>query len=88
MGLGEMRRSLSKRAFVAALQHLIPSIQASDLKPGRSGVRAQAVSMEGDLVDDFLFKRSARAVHVLNAPSPAATASLAIADRIVQELED
>ncbi len=88
MGLGEMRRSLSKQAFVTALRHLIPSIQASDLKPGRAGVRAQAISPTGDLVDDFLIKRSDRAIHVLNAPSPAATASLAIADRIVQELEN
>ena len=87
MGLGEVYRSLSKGAFVTALQHLIPSIRESDLKPGRAGVRAQAVLPSGDLVDDFLIKKSDRAVHVLNAPSPAATASLAIADRIVEELD-
>ncbi len=87
-GLGEMHRSLSKRAYVAALQRLIPSIRDSDLKLGRTGVRAQAVARSGELVDDFLVKRSDRAIHVLNAPSPAATASLAIADRIVQELAD
>ncbi len=86
MGLGEMHRSLSKQAFVTALRHLIPSIKESDLKPGRAGVRAQAVTPSGDLVDDFLIKPSERAIHVLNAPSPAATASLAIADRIVEEM--
>jgi len=86
-GLGEIHRSLSKSAFVSALQHLIPAIRSADLKPGRAGVRAQAVAPSGDLVDDFLIKRSDRAIHVLNAPSPAATASLAIADRIVQEMD-
>lgn len=86
MGLGEMHRSLSKSAFVEALQKLIPRIRSSDLKPGRSGVRAQAVSPEGNLVDDFLILKSARAIHVLNAPSPAATASLAIATQIVDQL--
>lgn len=86
MGLGEMHRSLSKKAYVKALQRLIPSIQASDLKPGRTGVRAQAVARSGNLVDDFLIKKSERTIHVLNAPSPAATASLAIGERIVEEL--
>jgi L-2-hydroxyglutarate oxidase len=85
-GLGEMHRSLSKSAFVTALQKLIPSIRASDLKPGRAGVRAQAVSADGNLVDDFLIHKQARAVHVLNAPSPAATASLAIGEYITDQL--
>lgn len=88
MGLAEMHRSLSKEAFVRALQKLIPSIRARDLKPGRSGVRAQAVGPDGELVDDFLFAETERAVHVLNAPSPAATASLAIAERIVDRLPE
>lgn len=83
MGLSEMHRSLRKSAFVTALQKLIPSIRASDLKVGRAGVRAQAVTPEGELVDDFLIEESDRAIHVLNAPSPAATASLAIAAEIV-----
>ncbi len=83
MGAGEIHRSLSKQAFVKALQKLIPAIGASDLKRGRSGVRAQAVTPEGNLVDDFLIEQSDNALHVLNAPSPAATASLAIADKIV-----
>ena len=87
MGLGEMHRSLSKSAFVTALQKLIPSIKSTDLIPGRSGVRAQAVTPDGNLFDDFLIERSERALHVLNAPSPAATASLAIAEQIVNQLD-
>ena len=86
-GLGEMHRSLSKAAFVTALQKLMPCLTASDLVRGRAGVRAQAVSRDGELVDDFLFQRSDAAVHVLNAPSPAATASLAIAQVIVDQVE-
>ena len=84
MGALEVYRSLSKHAFVKALQKLIPSIRKHDLKPGRAGVRAQAVSPEGNLIDDFLFGESENAVHVLNAPSPGATASLAIAERIIE----
>ena len=87
MGLGEMHRSLSKSAFVTALQKLIPSIKSTDLIPGRSGVRAQAVTPDGNRFDDFLIERSERALHVLNAPSPAATASLAIAEQIVNQLD-
>jgi L-2-hydroxyglutarate oxidase len=86
MGLGEIHRSLRKSAFVTALQKLIPGITSADLKPGRAGVRAQAVAADGHLVDDFLIEKSERAIHVLNAPSPAATASLAIAEQIVDQL--
>lgn len=86
MGIGEMWRSASKSAFVTALQKLIPSIRESDLKPGRSGVRAQAVSPEGALIDDFVIDQTLRAIHVLNAPSPAATASLAIGQYVVDKL--
>jgi len=86
MGLGEMHRSLSKTAFVTALQKLIPRIQSSDLIPGRAGVRAQAVTADGNLFDDFLIEESEQAIHVLNAPSPAATSSLAIAAHIVDKL--
>lgn len=86
MGLGEMHRSLSKAAFVKALQKLIPRIESSDLIPGRAGVRAQAVTPDGNLFDDFLIEESDRAIHVLNAPSPAATSSLAIAAHIVNKL--
>lgn len=78
MGLAEMRRSLSKSAYVAALRRLIPEIQPDDVLPGGSGVRAQALDRAGNLVDDFCVQQSERMIHVLNAPSPAATASLAI----------
>lgn len=81
-GFGELYRSLSKPAFVRALQKLLPEIQASDLVPGGAGVRAQAVSASGALVDDFVIQQSRRAIHVLNAPSPGATASLAIGQSI------
>lgn len=81
-GFGELYRSLSKSAFVRALQKLVPEIRASDLAPGGAGVRAQAVSANGALVDDFVIKQGHNAIHVLNAPSPGATASLAIGQAI------
>ncbi len=84
-GLGEMNRSLRKSAFVTALQKLIPELRASDLIPARAGVRAQAVRANGELVDDFLFRSTPKVTHVLNAPSPAATASLAIARRVIEQ---
>jgi L-2-hydroxyglutarate oxidase len=83
-GFGELSRSLSKAAFVKALQKLLPEITESDLVPGGSGVRAQAVSASGALVDDFVIKQSRNAIHVLNAPSPGATASLAIGESIAE----
>jgi (S)-2-hydroxyglutarate dehydrogenase len=82
-GFEEFRRSFSKAAFVRALQQLVPEIKESDLAPRKSGVRAQAVAADGALVDDFKFVPSARMLHVLNVPSPAATASLTIARTIV-----
>ena len=82
MGVYEVYRSVSKAAFVASLQRLVPDIQASDIAPGGSGVRAQAVSPDGSLVDDFKISVTDGAIHVLNAPSPAATASLAIGRHI------
>jgi L-2-hydroxyglutarate oxidase LhgO len=81
-GFGELHRSLSKPAFVRALQKLLPEITENDLLPGGSGVRAQAVSARGALVDDFVIRQSRTAIHVLNAPSPGATASLAIGQSI------
>jgi len=81
-GFGELYRSLSKSAFVHALQKLLPEIRESDLVPGGAGVRAQAVSASGALVDDFVIKQSRNTIHVLNAPSPGATASLAIGQSI------
>jgi (S)-2-hydroxyglutarate dehydrogenase len=83
MGLKEMHRSLRKAAFTHALQRLVPEVRSEDLRPIRAGVRAQAVTSDGKLLDDFCIESTPDAVHVLNAPSPAATASLAIADRII-----
>ncbi len=82
-GLDEFRRSLSKPLFVRALQRLVPEVRNNDLVPGGSGVRAQALKPDGALVDDFQFVTSGRVLHVLNVPSPAATASLAIGESIV-----
>jgi L-2-hydroxyglutarate oxidase len=81
-GVAELGRSLSKRAFVAALRRLVPGLAAEDLVPGGTGVRAQAVEPNGALVDDFRIAEVERMIHVLNAPSPAATASLAIGKAI------
>ncbi len=81
-GLAELHRSLRKAAFVRALQKLVPETRAEHLKPGGAGVRAQAVDRQGRLVDDFRIEQTGRAVHVRNAPSPAATASLEIGRRI------
>lgn len=84
MGLEEMHRSVSKRAFVKALQRLVPEVRPEDLAPGGTGVRAQAVSPAGALLDDFVITQTGNAIHVLNAPSPGATASLAIGRKIVE----
>ena len=84
-GLGEMFRSFSKQAFLAALQRLLPELTLGDLQPGGSGVRAQAISSQGALVDDFMISVTGSALHVLNAPSPGATASLAIGKMIVDK---
>ena len=81
--VGEWHRSLSKAAFVRALQRLLPEIGEKDLVPGGSGVRAQALKTDGSLVDDFQFVPSGKVLHVLNVPSPAATASLMIGKEIV-----
>ena len=82
-GFAEWYRSLSKPAFVRALQSMLPEVRENDLVPGGSGVRAQALKPNGDLVDDFQFVPSGKVLHVLNVPSPAATASLTIAKAIV-----
>ncbi len=86
-GAEEMWRSLSKRAFVVALQRLCPEIREHHLKPAPSGIRAQAVRRDGALEDDFLIERHGRCLHVLNAPSPAATASLAIGQHIAEMIQ-
>jgi L-2-hydroxyglutarate oxidase LhgO len=81
-GLGEYVRAFSKKLFVRQLQRLVPSISKEDLVPGNSGVRAQAVGADGSPIDDFVIESHVNTIHVLNTPSPAATASLAIADHI------
>ena len=88
MGLGEMWRSYNKGAFVRALQRLIPEIEGKHLESAPAGIRAQAVTPEGDMVDDFLIQESERVVNVCNAPSPAATASLNIGATIVDKLAE
>lgn len=83
-GVGEFRRSFSKKAFVKSLQKLIPEIQEDDIERGGSGVRAQALDPYGNLVDDFRIVEAERMIHVLNAPSPAATASISIGNKIAE----
>jgi L-2-hydroxyglutarate oxidase len=78
MGASEMYRSFSRKAFVRALQQLLPELRDEDLRPGGAGVRAQALDSKGRLLDDFHIVEAERMVHVLNAPSPAATASISI----------
>ena len=87
MGWGEMWRSYNKGAFVKALRRLIPEIEAKNLLPAPAGIRAQAVSPRGALVDDFLIESNERIINVCNAPSPAATASLNIGATIMAQLE-
>jgi (S)-2-hydroxyglutarate dehydrogenase len=82
----ELRRSLSRRLFCASLQRLIPELQLDDLVPGSAGVRAQALASDGTLVQDFVIHQTSRSLHLLNAPSPGATAALAIADVLVSRL--
>ena len=82
MSWDELRRSFSRRLFCESLQKLVPEIREMDLAPGGAGVRAQAMSPDGDLVQDFCLLNRPRALHVLNAPSPAATAALAIGEEI------
>ena len=81
-GFHEFYRSLSKTAFVSALQKLIPAINEDDVEPYKAGVRAQAVDKNGNLLDDFRIIENDNMVHILNAPSPAATASLSIGEKI------
>jgi L-2-hydroxyglutarate oxidase len=86
-----MWRSANKNAFLRAAQRFIPELQADDIEPAPSGIRAQMMSKDGVLIDDFLFVDGPRSVHVLNAPSPAATCSIeigkAVADRVAQRYQ-
>ena len=86
-GINEYRRAFSKRLFLKTLQRMVPSLTMDDIKPGRAGVRALLLRQDGDTRDDFRFEYHANSIHVLNAPSPAATASLAIGGQIVDEAE-
>ena len=88
MGLDEMYRSVSKTGFLKNLQKLIPSVNEKDLKKSPSGVRAMALLPNGEILDDFYFETTEREIHVLNAPSPAATAGLAIGDEIVKKAKN
>jgi len=83
-GVGEIHRSLSKKAFVRGLQKLVPEVREGDIIPIAAGVRAQALTKEGKLVDDFLISEGEKSIHVLNAPSPAATASIPIGEEIAR----
>jgi L-2-hydroxyglutarate oxidase LhgO len=85
--LGEMHRSLSRRAFLAALRRLMPDLSLGDLEPGGSGVRAMAIERDGTMVDDFRIAQSPGRIHLLNVPSPAATASIAIGRQIAGLLD-
>ncbi len=85
-GLGEMWRSASKRAFVKALQKLIPAIRAEHLEAAPAGIRAQALLPDGRMMDDFAFQESRRILNVVNAPSPAATASISVGQAIVEKM--
>ena len=86
-GINEYRRAFSKRLFLKTLQRMIPSLESNDIRPGRAGVRALLLSQDGDTRDDFRIEYHGNSIHVLNAPSPAATASLAIGNYVSEEVE-
>ena len=87
MGLDEYKRSFSKEAFVRGLQTLIPEVRSHHLQHSPAGVRAMALQPDGEILDDFYFERADRQIHVLNAPSPAATACLSLGDELVRKCE-
>ena len=86
-GVTELRHAALRSAFVRAAARYVPELQVGDVQPAFAGVRAQALARDGRLVDDFIFSRTERALHVRNAPSPAATSSLAIARYVADEAE-
>lgn len=88
MGVGEYYRSFNKKAFVKNAQKLVPQVREADFIPMEAGVRAQAINSKGELIDDFHFETSKRSIHVLNAPSPAATASLEIGKEITKRFKE
>ena len=83
----EIRHAASRRSFVSELRRFVPELSVGDVLPGPSGIRAQALDRDGKLVDDFVVHRTERALHVRNAPSPAATSSLALAKLIADEAD-
>jgi L-2-hydroxyglutarate oxidase len=85
-GIEEYRRAFSKKLFVKELQRMMSSISEEDVIATRSGVRAQAVGVQGQMIDDFKIIKNNGVTHVINAPSPAATACMAIADEIIKEM--
>lgn len=87
-GWDEYRRAFSKRLFLKTLQRLVPSLEDADLKPGRAGVRAMALGADGEMIDDFKIEFKDNSIHVLNAPSPAATAALAIGSEVCRQAEE
>ena len=87
-GINEYRRAFSKQLFLKTLKELVPSLTMDDIKPGRSGVRALLLGLDGDTRDDFRIEYKGNSIHVLNAPSPAATASLAIGGQIAEKAEE
>jgi L-2-hydroxyglutarate oxidase LhgO len=86
MTMYEVKRSFSRAEFCRSLQRLVPAVQESHLGAGGSGVRAQAIAVDGTMVQDFEIVRGEGALHVVNAPSPGATASLAIAEHLLEQL--
>ena len=88
IGLFEITRSLSKRKFTKSLKKLVPEIKKEFLILGKTGIRAQIINRDGELYDDFLLDKNERTLNVINAPSPAATSSFAIAKEIVNQLEE
>ncbi len=86
IGVQEYKRAFSKKMFLHSLQRLVPSLKMKEISRGKSGVRAQALNSKGDLIDDFLIEKTKNSLHIINAPSPAATACLAIADDVVKRV--
>jgi 2-hydroxyglutarate dehydrogenase len=86
-GMAELAMAVSRRRFAAAASRYVPELSAADMQPAFSGRRAQAVGRDGKLVDDFVVHRTERALHVRNAPSPAATSSLALAELIADQAD-
>ena len=87
-GVGEIHRSFSKKAFVRGLKKLVPEVEEGDVLPIAAGVRAQAIRKDGALVDDFLIVEGKNSVHVLNAPSPAATSAIPIGEEIARRVAE